>query len=121
MYKEASKQKLRIATDRGSLSVEQLWDLKATELDGIAVSLDAQYKTSKGKSFIVKKTIKDKIIKLKFDVVLDILTTKLEENETLLNAKGVREHNEKIMTIIAKKQDESLEGLSIKDLEKQLK
>jgi len=121
MYKEASKQKLRVTTDKGLLSVEQLWDLKVTELDKIAVNLEQDYKVSKGKSFIVKKTVKDKTIKLKFDIVLDILTTKLKENDTLLSAKNNKEYNEKIMSIIANKQDDALVNLSIEELEKRLK
>jgi hypothetical protein len=38
MYKEAAKQKLRFATNKGNLSVEQLWDLNLTDLDSLAVA-----------------------------------------------------------------------------------
>ena len=121
MYKEASKQKLRISTSRGPLTVEQLWDLSISNLDTLAVSLEEEYKNSKGKSFVVKKTVKNKTVKLKFDVVLDILTTKVEESEVLRNAADVKVYNQKIMGIIAKKKDESLESMSLNDLEKLLK
>jgi len=121
MYKDASKQGLRFNTQYGSLSVEQLWDVSVNDLDTLAVELEQEYKNSKGKSFIVKKTTKDKTIKLRFDIVLDVLTTKVEEADALRDAAGIKEHNQKILSLIASKQDESLSNLSIEELEKQLK
>ena len=69
MYKEASKQKLRVQTNRGCLSIEQLWDLSLAELDALAVTLEEEYKDSKGKSFLDKKSKKDKTLKLQFDII----------------------------------------------------
>lgn len=121
MYKEASKQKLRFQTVKGNLTAEQLWDLDLPTLDALAVSLEEQYKNSKGKSFLDKKATKDKTIKLQFDIVLDILQTKMAEAEALTEAQENKIHNEKIMDLISEKQDESLKGKSIADLKKMLK
>ena len=113
MYKEASKQKLRFSTNKGLLSTEQLWDLSLTELDNLAVALESDYKESGKKSFLVKKSAKDKTAKLKLDIAVDILTTKVEENETAKNARQIKEHNEKIMSLIADKEEDSLKSKSI--------
>jgi len=121
MYEIASKLKLRFQTNKGTLSTEQLWDLTLEDLDNLAVSLDKEYKESGKKSFLEKITEKDKMAKLKFDIVLDILDTKKEENEAILEAKERKEHNEKIFNLIAEKQDEALKGKSIKELEKMIK
>lgn len=121
IYKEASKLKLRIQTTKGSLNVEQLWGLSLTELDALAVSLEEAYKNSKSKSFLDKKTDKDKIIKLRFDIVLDVLNTKVDEKEAAKKEAEDKEHNQKILSIIKEKQDEALKGKSIKELEKMLK
>lgn len=121
MYKNASKQKLRFQTNKGLLTTEQLWDLTTGELDALAVSLEKEYKDSGKKSFLVKKSDKDKTLKLRFDIALDILTTKIEEAEALNDAKSIKEHNQKILSLIAEKQDDELKGLSVKELEKQLK
>lgn len=121
IYKEASKLKLRIQTTKGSLNVEQLWGLSLTELDALAVSLEEAYKNSKSKSFLDKKTDKDKIIKLQFDIVLDVLNTKVEEKDAAKKEAEDKEHNQKILSIIKEKQDEDLKGKSIKELEKMLK
>jgi hypothetical protein len=120
-YKQATKEKLRFSTSKGLLSTEQLWDLSLTDLDTLAVSLEAEHKSSGKKSFLDTKSIKDKTSKLRFDVVLDVLNTKVEEAQALTEAKEIKEHNEKIITLIAEKQDESLKGKSIKQLEALLK
>jgi len=121
MYKEASKQKLRFATNKGSLSVEQLWDLSVTELDALAVALEAEHKESGKKSFLVSKSVKDKTAKLRFDIVLDVLQTKVDEAEAATTKQENKAHNEKILAIIADKQDESLKGKSVKQLTEMLK
>lgn len=119
-FKQASKEKLRVLTTKGSLSVEQLWDLSLTDLDTLAVSLEEAYEKSKGKSFLVKRTVKDKNLKLQFDIVLDILQTKSEElAEAQIKAER-KKNNAKIYEIIAKKQDEKLEGKTIAQLEAML-
>lgn len=121
MYKQASKERLRIQTTKGLLSVEQLWDLSLEDLDALAVSLEQEYKNSKGKSFLASKTKKDKTIKLKFDVTLDILNTKVEMAEEAANAGKTKAMNEKILSIIQRKKDSQLEDMSIGELEKLLK
>lgn len=121
MYKEAAKLKLRFATTRGSLSVEQLYDLPLTELDELAVSLQEEYKESGKKSFLIAKSVKDKVAKLRFDIVLDVLNTKVEEADAVTAERERKEHNQKILGLIADKQDEELKGKSVKELEKMLK
>ena len=120
-FKLATQQKLRFSTSKGSLSTEQLWDLSITELDQLAVSLEEQYEESGKKSFLIKRSVKDKSTKLKFDIVLDILQTKMEESEAAKEAKETKEHNQKILTLISEKKDESLKTKSVKELEKMLK
>lgn len=116
MYKEASKHKLRFATTKGSLSVEQLWDLSINDLDNLAVSLQESYEKSKGKSFLEKRTTKDKGLKLQFDIVLDILQTKVEESELAKQKLEDKAHNERIYELIANKEQRELEGKSVKEL-----
>lgn len=120
-FKLASQQKLRFQTNRGSLSTEQLWDLSLEDLDALAISLETEHKQSAKKSFLAKTSVKDKTAKLRFDVVIDILNTKVSEQEAATEAMEIKEHNKKIISLIAEKQDESLKGKSIKQLESMLK
>lgn len=121
IFKEASKQKLRFTTKWGSLTTEQLWDLSLKDLDALVVSLDEEHKDSGKKSFLVSRTPKDKTAKLKFDVALEVLTTKAADEEAAKTALENKEHNKKIIAIIQDKKDTSLKGKSIKELEKMLK
>ena len=120
-FKLASQQKLRFQTARGPLTTEQLWDLSVNDLDALAVSLETEHNQSGKKSFLTKTSTKDKTAKLKFDIVLDILTTKVDEMQAASEALEIREHNKKIIALISEKQDESLKGKSIKQLEAMLK
>lgn len=121
IFKQATKEKLRVSTNKGVLSVEQLWDLSLTDLDNLAVSLQKEYESSKGKSFLDKRTTKDKGLKLQFDVVFEILEAKVDENESLREVKENKEHNNKILSLIEKKKEDKLGEMSIKDLESMLK
>jgi hypothetical protein len=120
-FKLASQLKLRFNTTRGNLSTEQLWDLSLDDLDTLAVDLEKLTKEGVQKSFLAKRTDEDKISKLQFDIALEILQTKVEENEIALNAKSVKEHNEKILALIADKREEGLKGKSIEELQDLLK
>jgi hypothetical protein len=120
-FKEASKQGLRIQTSKGLLSVEQLWTLSLTDLDTLAVSLETEYEKSGKKSFLTPKSTADKKLKLAFDIVLEVLNDKSDEATKLSEAKERKEHNNKILELIAKKKDGELEGKSVEELEALLK
>lgn len=121
MYKKAAELQLRFSTLKGNLNVEQLFHLTIEELDKLAVALEESYKNSKGKSFLDKKTSKDVTIKLQFDIVLDILNTKVENAEALRSARETKEHNQKILNLIAAKKDAQLQDMSISELEAMMK
>lgn len=121
IYKEAARKQLRVQTSKGPLSAEQLYTLPLSELDTLAVSLEEAYKNSKGKSFLDKKSEKDKGLKLQFDLVLDVLETKKAEQDALQKAREDKEHNEKILEVISEKQDEALKGKSVSQLKAMLR
>lgn len=121
IFKQAAKEKLRFSTSRGQLSAEQLFDLSIDELDALAVSLDTAHQQSARKSFVVKTTAKDKTAKLRFDVALEVLNTRVAEMEAATEAAEIKAHNEKLLGLIADKKDETLKGKSIKQLEAMLR
>lgn len=87
----------------------------------MAVSLEESYEESKGKSFLRKRTTKDVTVKLQFDIILDVLQTKVAESEAAQETKDTKEHNQKILGLISEKKDGELKGKSIKQLEAMLK
>ena len=62
-----------------------------------------------------------KLTQLKFDIVFDILLTKLEEAKASSEARNNKEYNEKIMSLIAQKETEALQGKSVDELKSMLK
>ena len=116
MYKQASRLGLRFASPKGPLTVEQLWDLKPEMLDTMAVSLEEEVTKAGKKSFLTTKSSEDKVAKLKFDIVLDVLTTKVEEAAAAAVSAETKAFNNKIDLLIAEKEEEEFKGKSIEEL-----
>lgn len=120
MFEKASRMKLRYQTNRGVISVEDLWDLSLESLDAIAISLNKKLKESQTESFIKTKTKDTTELELKFNIVKHIIDVKLSEAEARKNAAEKRAKQQKLMDLIAKKQDAELEGKSVDELMKEL-
>lgn len=120
LYKVASKMKLRFATSKGNLSVEDLWDLNLVTLDRIAVALDAEVSKGSKKSFITEASIEDEVLTLKLDILKDIIHTKLDEKKKREEAKDKLSKKNKLMELIAKKEESDLEKLSVDELRQRL-
>lgn len=123
MFKKATRLKLRFQTEKGLLSVEQLWDLNLTSLATIVRNLKSQLKKEEDDdlSFLDAKVVKvDDIIQIMFEIVKDIYITKKDEADSIRKMKENKEHNQKIMEIISRKKEESLQNLSVEELEKMM-
>jgi hypothetical protein len=116
MYKKAAKARLRFQTSVGALSTEQLFGLSLKDLDNLAVSLQEEYKKSGKKSFLETKSEKDKLVKLRFDIVLDVLNTLVDNSNKAAKSAETRAFNQKIDTLIAAKEDKDLGEKSIEEL-----
>jgi len=124
-FEKASRLKLRFETTKGPLTAEDLWDLpltsdKTLSLDKVAQSLDAQLKQSANVSFVVKTTKVNDELQLKFDIAKHIIDVRLAEAAVAADAKSRKEKKDRILAVIAKKQDEKLEGASLEELQKEL-
>ncbi len=124
-FEKASKMKLRFDTDRGFVTTEDLWDIplrgNAFSLDNIASNHQALVKQSGQKSFVEKKSTKDAELVLKFDIIKSVIDTKLAEEEQAEIKVMNKAQKEKILDIIADKEDDALAELSVKDLRKMAK
>lgn len=127
MYKIASRKKLRIQTNKGMLSVEQLWDLSKEDIGELAKSIRKRINDQKGVTgdseldFLKPSAQTEETIdELTFRILKDIYTTKQAEEDKAHRRAAARENNRKILELIAKKQDQELENKSIEELEKML-
>ena len=120
MFKQASKMKLRFATSKGNLNVEDLWDLSLPVLDKLAVSYDEELAKSPRKSFITNNTPSNTELELKFNIVKEIITDKLKEKADRETAKSKAAEKARLVELLAKKQSEKLESLSEDEIKRRL-
>ena len=119
MFEYATRNKVRFPF-KGLISVEDLWDLSLTNLDSIYKTLNKQVKQSEEESLLNTKTTVDKELDVQIAVVKHIVAVKLSEQEAREKASAKKAQKQKIMAIIASKQDEALQNSSVEDLQKML-
>jgi len=119
MFEYATRNKVRFPF-KGLISVEDLWDLTLTNLDSIYKTLNKQVKQSEEESLLNTKTTVDKELDVQIAIVKHIVAVKLAEQEAREKASAKKAQKQKIMAIIASKQDEALQNSSVEDLQKML-
>lgn len=119
MFEVATRTKMRFSF-RGMISVEDLWDLSVNDLDLIFKSLNSELKQVQEESLLNTKSKEDKELDMKIEIVKYIVNVKLEEQNVRLKEKAQKEQKQKIMEILAAKQDESLQNKSIDELKAML-
>lgn len=119
MFEYATRNKIRFPF-KGLISVEDLWDLSLTNLDSIYKTLNKQVKQSEEESLLNTKTTVDKELDVQIAIVKHIVAVKLAEQEAREKASAKKAQKQKIMAIIASKQDEALQNSSVEDLQKML-
>lgn len=120
VFEKATRTKMRVQTDRGNLGVEDLWDLSLTALNKVAKRLNKELKQNAEEDFLEEASSEDIATKLKFDVVIYILTVKKEEKKAKAEASTKRAEKERLMTILERKQHEADEELSEEELKKKI-
>jgi hypothetical protein len=119
IFEVAARNKSRFPF-KGLISVEDLWDLSVKDLDLIFKSLNAQIKKVKEESLLDTKTKDDEELEIKIEIVKYIVTIKLTEEKTKLQAKEQKEKKQKIMEILSVKKDADLQNKSVEELQAML-
>ena len=119
IFEYATREALRFPY-KGSQSVEDLWQLSVRELDSIYKTLNKQVKQSEEESLLSTKSNIDTELEVQIAIVKHIVSVKLAEKESAEKASAKKAQKQKIMSIIATKQDEALQNSSIDDLKKML-
>lgn len=123
MFEKASRLKLRFDTAKGQLSAEDLWDLPLTSqtgkvnLDDLAKDL---FRTLKNEgetiSFVTPVGGGDRTVQLKFDIVKHVIDVRVAERDEAAQAASKRDQKQRILEVIAQKENEALLGSSLEDL-----
>lgn len=119
IFEYAVRNKIRFPF-KGMISTEDLWDLSLTNLDSIYKTLNKQVKQSEEESLLTTKTDVDTELEVQIAIVKHIVSVKLEEQEAREKAIAKKAQKQKIMSVIATKENEALQNSSIEELKKML-
>ncbi|AFQ96396.1 hypothetical protein [Bacillus phage vB_BceM_Bc431v3] len=101
---------------RGMINVIDLWDLTPNQLDLVFKSLNAQFKQASEESLLKVKTPADKVVEVQIEIVKYIVSVKVAEQEARLQAQARKEEKQKLLSILATKEDEELQGKSAEEI-----
>ncbi len=119
LFKVATKKKYRF-NFKGQLTVEDLWELSVEDLDKIYKNLKSQQKNSQEESLLQTASKEDKELSNKIDIIKTIFTDKLIAREKALKAAEKKAQNQRILEIMADKQDAALKEKSLEELQNML-
>lgn len=119
LFKIATKKKYRFSY-KGQITVEDLWDLSVEELDKIYKNLKSLQKNASEESLLQTVTKEDKELNNKIEIIKTIVTDKLAAKDRAMKAASQRAQNQRILEIMADKQDAALKEKSIEELQNML-
>jgi tryptophan 2,3-dioxygenase len=119
LFKIATKRKYRF-NYKGHATVEDLWDLSVEELDKIYKNLKSLQKNASEESLLQTVTKEDKELNNKIEIIKTIVTDKLAAKDRAMKAASQRAQNQRILEIMADKQDAALKEKSIEELQNML-
>lgn len=119
MFEFALRNKVRFPY-KGMISVEDLYDLSARELDNVFKTLNAQVKKSQEESLLATKTKEDETLSVQIEIVKYIFNTKLAEAEAAKQSRELKEKKQMLLGLIAEKENEELKNKSADELKAML-
>jgi hypothetical protein len=123
LFEMASQFKFRYPY-KGMITTEDLWDLTPAQLDTVYKTLNKELNAAQEDGLIVTKSadegVKANELRNKLEIVKHIFTAKQQAVELRRIAAENATKKQRIMEIIAKKQDNALENMSEEDLLKML-
>ena len=119
LFEIATRRKYRFATNKGSLSVEDLWDLSSTQLDATYRAMTKELREQGGES-LMQKDNDNTVLADKIEIIKHIFLVKQEEIAARKTAEENRNKRQRIMEILDQKRDASLQNMSEEDLQKML-
>lgn len=114
LFAKASYKKFRFPF-RGSITVEDLWDLTVDQLNQVYLSLRASKKEDEG-GLIETHTNESEYVDDRMAIVKYIFDLKVADKKSQQDAAKKRQEKNRILEIIAAKQDQALGEKSVDEL-----
>jgi hypothetical protein len=126
IFEYATRNKLRFASSRGELTVEQLWDVPLRSrddfnLNAIAKTANKAVKDISEESFVeTKKTPEHTRRESALEVVKYVIDVRLTEEKATETRAAKKQEKEKLLNILAEKQAGKLSELTERELQKRI-
>lgn len=126
IFEYATRNKLRFTSIRGELTIEQLWDVPLRSRDDFNLNMIAKttskaFKEISEESFVeTKKTPEHTRREMALEAVKYVIDVKLTEEKAAETRAEKKKEKEKLLQILAEKQDGKLSELSEKELQKRI-
>lgn len=125
MFEKALRVKLRFEY-RGSISVEDLWDVPVGDEESAKArgdeGLDGMFKElnrlNQDEESLLGKDNRDNILNLKIKIIRHVVATKLQERNEAENEKDRADHKAKLLAIYAEKKDDDIRSLPAEEIAK---
>lgn len=124
LFEPASRNKYRFETPQGEITTEDLWDLPLSSaragranLDDIAIGLNRQIQDQGTTSFVKKATPVRESLQNKLDLVLYVIGVLQSEATEAETKRANAQKKAQVLELIANKENESLSGKSIEELQ----
>lgn len=121
IFEKASRLKLRFATQRGDITVEDLWDVGlvkgAVNLNDLAKAITRQLKTTEEEGLVKVNNSANAVLELKLEILKYVFGVRQAEADKKAQAQENAATRQKLADLIARKQDQELEGKSIEELQ----
>lgn len=115
LFEIATRKKYRFPY-KGLISVEDLWDLSMRELDAIYKALSKEVKTEQEEDSLMDETKADSDLLNMIEIVKQVFSFKKAEAEKQKKAAENIKKKERLMEILAQKQDAALANKSEEEI-----
>lgn len=119
LFEVASRKAYRFPF-KGMITTEDLWKLSSKNLDEVFKTLNSQKKVTEEESLMQTASDEDVDLLNKIAIVKYIYKNNEQQAVDRLMEREKRQKDQRIMEIIARKQNEALEGKSIEELQAML-
>jgi hypothetical protein len=120
MYKKAAQLQIRFDTEKGRVSVEDLFHMSLPVLNNVAKDLRKKTKESEEEDFLGESSKASEEDKLKFDIVVDVINTLKKARQDAQDAQARKARRQEILAELEVRQKDGLKNRSEEDLQKEL-
>lgn len=122
IFEKAVRLKIRFASDRGLLSVEQLFDLKLPQLDVVAKAVNVSLKGVAEQSFISSAASNPNLVifETQMELVKAVIAEKLAEVDAAKKRAENRRKKAELLEALDQKDSEERKNMSRDQIEKAL-